>query len=94
MRSSPNPGVLRVAEGLRVQPPALLWAAACELWGGAVAIVCDRFRLPELYDATGGQVPLIPRVTRWSPNRREDIRAIRKAASDGPLSISVRKRAT
>ena len=84
-------GVLRVAEGLRVQPPALLWAAACELWGGALAIVCDRFRLPELFDATGGQVPLIPRVTRWSESS-EDIRAIRKAASDGPLSISSESR--
>ena len=84
-------GVLRVAEGLRVQPPAALWAAACELWGGAVAIVCDRFRLPDLFDATGGQVPLIPRVTRWSESS-EDIRALRKAASDGPLSISPESR--
>ena len=84
-------GVLRIAEGLRVQPPALLWEAACELWGGALAIVCDRFRLPDLFDATGGQVPLIPRVTRWSESS-EDIRALRKMASDGPLSISPESR--
>ena len=80
-------GVLRVADGLRVQPPALLWDCVRELWGGALALVCDRFRLPDLFDATGGQVPLVPRVTRWSESS-EDIRALRKFASDGPLSIS------
>ena len=84
-------GVLRVADGLRVQPPAFLWDCVRELWGGALALVCDRFRLPDLFDATGGQVPLIPRVTRWSESS-EDIRALRKFASDGPLSISPESR--
>ena len=84
-------GVLRVAAGLRVQPPALLWECVRELWGGALAIVGDRFRMPDLIDATGGQVPLIPRVMRWSESSA-DIRALRKFASDGPLAISPESR--
>ena len=70
-------GVLRIADGLRVPPPALLWEAARDLWGGAFAIVCDRFRAAELADATAGEVPIIPRVTQWSQSS-EDIRALRK----------------
>ena len=80
-------GALRVAEGLRVQPPAMLWAAVTERWGVPAFATCDRFRLPDLLDATGGTVAVVPRVTRWS-EAAEDIRALRKMALDGPLSCA------
>ena len=47
-------GALRVAEGLRVQPPAELWRANREAWGAPEVIFCDRFRLAELQDVVGG----------------------------------------
>ena len=77
-------GVLRVAEGLRVQPVAQLHAAALAEWGQPDCILADRFRLNELRDCVRG-VPLVERVTRWS-EASEDIRALRKVAKDGPLS--------
>ena len=76
-------GVLRVADGLRVQPPALLHHAACEAFGAPESIYCDRFRVNEIRDVT--KVPVVARVTRWS-EASEDIRALRKLALDGPLS--------
>ncbi len=77
-------GALRVAEGLRVQPPAQLVGAILSEWGEPGVIVSDRFRLAELQDCTNG-IPLQPRVARWS-EAAEDIRALRKLAKDGPLS--------
>ena len=77
-------GALRVAEGLRVQPPAQLGDMIFEKWGRPVSITCDRFRLNELADSVRG-VPLLPRVSRWSESS-SDIRALRKIARDGPLS--------
>ena len=50
-------------------------------------IICDRFRLAELLDATGGRVRIAPRVTRWSESAA-DIRALRRMAKDGPLSVA------
>ena len=79
-------GSLRVAEGLRVQPPAQLVEAIFEAWGRPVSITCDRFRLNELADCGRG-VPLHPRVSRWSESSA-DIRALRKIARDGPLSCA------
>ena len=79
-------GVLRVAEGLRVQPVYMLHDAVMAEWGRPEAIYADRFRLPELRDAVHG-VPLVERVTRWS-EASEDIRALRKVAKDGPLSCA------
>ena len=79
-------GALRVAEGLRVQPPAQLLAAIRSEWGRPQVIVCDRFRLNELRDCSAG-IPLEPRVTRWS-DAASDIRALRKLARDGPLSVA------
>ena len=58
-------GALRVAEGLRVQPPADLMGAAREAWGVPEVVVCDRFRLGELQDCVKG-IPLSPRIARWS----------------------------
>ena len=84
-------GVLKIAEGLRVQPPAMLWEYCRELWGGARVVVCDRFRVADLRDATAGEVPIIDRVPMWSQSS-EDIRALRKLASDGPLSVSPESR--
>ena len=78
-------GRLIVADGLRVQPPAMLHDAALAAWGTPANIVADRFRVAELRDALRGSVPLIERVTRWS-EASEDIRALRRLAKDGPLS--------
>ncbi len=77
-------GALRVAHGLRVQPPSQLMALIADTWGRPSKVLCDRFRLAELRDcATGWSIA--PRVTRWS-EAAEDIRALRKVALDGPLS--------
>ena len=79
-------GALRIAEGLRVQPPGQLIEAATGAWGPPAGIVCDRFRFPELLDVVNG-IPISPRMTRWSESS-EDIRALRKAVADGPLSCT------
>lgn len=79
-------GALRVADGLRVQPPAELWRAVRAAWGVPEVVFCDRFRLGELQDAVSG-VPVVPRVARWS-EATEDIRALRKLAADGPLAVA------
>ena len=79
-------GALTVAQGLRVQPPSALWEAICDRWGVPVKIVCDRFRLSELQDTVGNACKIEPRVTQWSSSSA-DIRALRKIARDGPLSV-------
>ena len=84
-------GSLRIAEGLRVQPPGDLVKAVRGEWGRPEVIVCDRFRLGELQDCVNG-TPLVPRVSRWS-EASADIRATRKAAKDGPLSCAESSRA-
>ena len=78
-------GALRVADGLRVQPPAALHDGAVAAWGRPEVILCDRFRLNELMDAANG-CEVVARRTRWS-EASEDIRALRKGAADGPLSV-------
>ena len=50
-------------------------------------MIADRFRIPELLDATGALVPVVPRVTRWS-DASADIRSLRKLALDGPLACA------
>ena len=79
-------GMLDVAEGLRVQPPALVWESIREKWGTPKMIICDRFRLPELQDCIKAAARIEPRVTRWS-EQSFDIRALRQMAKDGPLSV-------
>ena len=79
-------GVLAVADGLRVQPVAMLHDMARQAWGPAAVILADRFRLNELRDVVN-DAPLQERVTRWS-EASEDIRALRKLAKDGPLSCA------
>ena len=84
--------LLRIADGLRVQPPALLWEAILSQFGSPGSILCDRFRLPELLDCVPGRVPVLPRMQRWSESSF-DIRALRKVVKDGPLSVAPESRA-
>ena len=79
-------GVLQLATGLRVQPPAAVWAMVVDRWGIPASVICDRFRLAELADVVQGAAPLEPRVSRWS-EASADIRALRSLAKDGPWSI-------
>ena len=51
------------------------------------SVTCDRFRLGELLDASRGRVPILARTPRWSSSTA-DIRAVRRMALDGPLSVS------
>ena len=79
-------GVLRASEGLRVQPPALLWDSAVEAFGMPSMVIADRARYAELMDCVGASgVPLIQRTTRWF-QASEDVRSLRKLCLDGPLS--------
>ena len=80
-------GALDVADGLRVQPPALLWQAIVDAWGTPARVICDRFRLSELLDVIGGACHVEPRVWRFS-EASSDIRVLRRIVRDGPLSIS------
>lgn len=77
-------GALRIADGLRVQPPEDLVSAMLARWGRPTGITCDRFRLNELADCARG-IPLHPRVSRWSESSF-DIRSLRRIARDAPLS--------
>ena len=79
-------GGLRIAEGLRVQPPSELWRAVRDAWGTPQSVICDRFRLGELQDCVNGP-PVMPRVSRWS-EAAFDIRSLRKLAADGPLAVA------
>ena len=79
-------GQLEIAEGLRVQPPKLLWESIRSTWGRPQVVICDRFRLAELEDAVGRGARLEPRVSRWS-EAAFDIRALRQMALDGPLAV-------
>ena len=79
-------GTLRIADGLRVPPVAMLVGAIREAWGIPASFVCDRFRLPELTDAAP-DIPITPRVTRWS-EASFDIRALRKLSVDGPFAVT------
>lgn len=83
-------GVLRVAQGKRVQPAGELLELV-KPWAPE-AVFCDRFRLPELLDAAGRwPVPIVPRVTRWS-EASDDIRGLRRLALDGPLACEPQSR--
>ena len=84
-------GHLVVAEGLRVPNPSSLIEGIYSRWGTPEAVLCDRFRLAELQDCRL-PCPLAPRQSRWS-EAAADIRALRKMAKDGPLSIEEDSRA-
>ena len=85
-------GQLTMADGLRVQPPALLWDSIRATWGKPKVIICDRMRLAELQDAVGRGARIEDRVWRWS-DAAFDIRSLRKYAKDGPLSVDQNSRA-
>ena len=76
-------GRLHVAEGLRVPEPRQLIDLTRSI--RPEVIVCDFFRLNELRD-TRPPAPVVTRRMRWS-EASEDIRAARKIALDGPLSV-------
>ena len=86
-RALVDSGRLRIADGLRVQPPGQLWETVRETWGQPVNIICDRFRLSELQDVAGTAANLEPRVSRWS-EAAFDIRSLRKLANDGPFAVA------
>ena len=77
-------GLLRLASDLRVPPPSMLVDLIRDLWGVPEVVICDRFRLAELRDCSM-PCSLEPRVARWS-EASFDIRALRRAAVDGPLA--------
>ena len=85
-------GQLTLADGLQVQPPALLWDQIRQTWGKPRVIICDRFRLAELQDAVGRGARIEDRVWRWS-EASFDVRSLRQAAKDGPLSVHQDSRA-
>ena len=77
---------LRIAEGVRVQPPAELWQAIVHAWGVPHLVVCDRFRISEMQDCIRGDCPIDSRMTRWSESSA-DIRDFRRGALDGGLTV-------
>ena len=83
-------GALHLADGLRVPKPAQLVSLIASKWGRPAVLICDRFRLGELKDAANGY-RVMPRISRWSESSF-DIRALRKQAADGDLSVEVRSR--
>ena len=85
-------GLLWTADGLRVPHPRQLWEMVREQWGRPEYIIVDRFRLDELKDAVKSGARIEPRVVRWS-EAASDIRAVRKMAKDGPLSVVPNARA-
>ena len=84
-------GLLQMAEGRRVQPPAVLWDVIKATWGTPVNVICDNHRIAELRDAVRGDTPIEPRVTLWSQSSY-DIRALRRGIVDGPLVIAEESR--
>ncbi len=77
-------GLLLVAEGYRIPPAFMIVQEISRRWGPHLAAVSDRFREKDLLDA--GMAGLTGRVTQWS-EASFDIRALRRAALDGMLSI-------
>ena len=82
-------GVL-ATDGDRRVPRVEALLAMIQAWRPE-GIICDRFRYDELRDAVKGSIPLKPRVSRWS-EAAEDIRALRKMALDGPMTVGLESR--
>ena len=85
-------GLVTPAEGLRVQPPSLLWERIQSAWGTPVNIIGDYFRLDAMADAVNNATGLETRRTRWSESSH-DIRALRQLVKDGPLVVAPESRA-
>ena len=73
-------------DGARLVPRVPVLMRLAMRWR-PLTITCDRFRLGEVIDAVRGRVPVVPRVARWSSSTA-DIRALRRLALDGPLSVA------
>ena len=84
-------GLLLVADEYQAPPPGMLWDAIKDRWGLPQGIVCDRFQLTQLQQAVAGQVPVVPRMTRWSESS-EDIKALRSLTRDGPFAAEEESR--
>ena len=86
-RSLVTAGLVTPADGLRVQPPSLLWERIQATWGTPVNIIGDFFRLDEMADSVRNVTGLETRRTRWSESSK-DIRALRQLVKDGPLVVA------
>ena len=84
-------GLLSVAHGLHIQPPAQLWAQVMETWGRPAVVIADRFRMLHLRDVIPPDIRVISRVTQWS-DATFDIYSLRRLAKDGPLSVEAASR--
>ena len=80
-------GSLMVAEGLNVPEVSQLVETIREKWGRPKVILSDRFHYKSLEDAVRGYGRLEPRVARYSESTA-DIRALRRMALDGPMSVA------
>ena len=78
-------GKLVIADGYRVPPASMIADLIRSEWGRPVKTLCDRARFYQLEDCSRG-LKLEPRVTRYF-EASADIRALRKFAKNGPLSI-------
>ena len=78
-------GVL-TTDGARLVPRVSVLMRRVLRWR-PLTVTCDRFRFAELLDASRGRVPILPRTARWSSSTA-DIRAVRRMALDGPLSVA------
>ena len=85
-------GVLLVDEGLRVSRPEVLVNHLLGIGINPRLVLCDRFLINTLQDATDGKWNIIPRITRWSEGTF-DITSFRKLCEDGPLAIAPECRA-
>lgn len=86
----PRMAVCALPRACGSNPPAAPYSAVTAEWGAPELVVCDRFRLGELQDCVNGTA-VLPRVSRWS-EAAFDIRAVRRLAKDGPLSVEEQSR--
>ena len=84
-------GTLTTDGTLRVPRVSTIVARIFASYGRPSVIIGDRARYPELLDSVAGRVPCVSRVTRWF-EAAADIRATRRMARDGPLSVAAESR--
>ena len=82
---------LRVDPGLRVPRAQTVWDDIRSRVGTPARVICDKFRYHELRDVIPPSVTLEARRPQYS-YASEDIRALRRLALDGPLSIEASSR--
>ena len=81
-------GALTVADGLRVQPPAMLMDLAVARWGEPEFILCDRLpRQRSVWIGTKAhRIPIIPRVRPGGRKVPPIFGELGRSVKDGPLS--------